>query len=85
MLYAVGDSSLLWARASDLAFSEYSYQGRSPTAFRLEGGQAYVSISAYEHAGASTLLVFRTRATRWRFRRKPAFRPCPFPAARWGR
>lgn len=59
MLYAVGDSSLLWARASDLAFSEYSYQGRSPTAFRLEGGQAYVSISAYEHAGASTLLVFR--------------------------
>ena len=59
MLYAVGDSSLLWARASDLAFSEYSYQGRSPTAFRLEGGQAYVSISAYEHAGASTLLAFR--------------------------
>ena len=59
MLYAVGDSSLLWARASDLAFSEYSYQDRSPTAFRLEGGQAYVSISAYEHAGASTLLVFR--------------------------
>ena len=59
VLYAVGDASLLRARSGELSFSEYSYQGRTPTAFQFAGGQCYLSVSAYEHAGASTLLVFR--------------------------
>lgn len=59
VLYALGDSSLFRARSSDLSFVEYSYGGRTPTAFQFAGGQAYVSVSAYEHAGACTLLLFR--------------------------
>lgn len=59
MLYALGDESLLRAKAPDFSFSEYGYEGRSPTAFRFEGGRACLSISAYEHAGPSILLVFR--------------------------
>ena len=59
MLYAVGDSALLRARSGELSFSEYGYQGRTPTAFQFAGGQCYLSLSAYEHAGACTLLVFR--------------------------
>ena len=59
VLYALGDSSLFRARSSDLSFVEYSYGGRTPTAFQFAGGQAYVSVSAYEHAGACTLLTFR--------------------------
>lgn len=59
MLYAVGDSALLRARSGELSFSEYGYQGRTPTAFQFNGGQCYLSLSAYEHAGACTLLVFR--------------------------
>ena len=54
VLYAVGDASLLRARSGELSFSEYSYQGRTPTAFQFAGGQCYLSVSAYEHAGAST-------------------------------
>jgi hypothetical protein len=59
ILYAVGDVSLVRARSSELSFSEYSYQGRTPTAFQFAGGQLYLSVSAYEHAGACTLLTFR--------------------------
>ena len=58
-LYAVGDSALLIAGESDLAFTEYPYGGRQLTSFHLEGGRALVSVSAYEHAGPSTLLVYR--------------------------
>ena len=38
MLYAVGDSALLRARSGELSFSEYGYQGRTPTAFQFNGG-----------------------------------------------
>lgn len=58
-LYAVGDVSLVRAKASDLAFSEYSYNNRTPTAFQFADGKLYLSISAYEHAGACTLEIFR--------------------------
>lgn len=59
ILYAVGDVSLVRARSSELAFSEYDYEGRTPTALQFADGQTYLSISAYEHAGPCTLLVFR--------------------------
>lgn len=59
VLYAVGDTGLLRARSTDYAFTEYSYEGRRPTAFLLDGSQVYISVSSYEHAGPSTLLVFR--------------------------
>ena len=59
VLYAVGDSSLVRAKASDLSFFEYSYDGRTPTALRFANGQVYLSISSYAHAGSCTLLVFR--------------------------
>ncbi len=57
-LYAVGESALLLASSSDYAFTEYPYDGRQITACCLEQGRAFVSISAYEHAGPSTLLIF---------------------------
>lgn len=56
-IYAVGDAALLSASSSDYQFSEFHYQGRQLTAFRLAAGKAFLSISAYEHAGPSTLLV----------------------------
>jgi len=56
-IYAVGDTALLMANSSDYQFSEFNYQGRQLTAFRLAAGRAFLSISAYEHAGPSTLLV----------------------------
>ena len=59
LLYAVGDSVLLRARSSDFAFSEYSYQGKTPTAQMFSNGNLYLSVSSYEHAGACTVLVFR--------------------------
>lgn len=58
-LYAVGSSALLSARSSDYAFTEYSYEGRQLTAYCLDQGRAFLSISAYEHAGPCTLLAFR--------------------------
>ncbi len=57
-LYAVGDSALLRAQSSDYAFEEYNYEGRQLTAYRMDQGRAFLSISAYEHAGPCTLLVF---------------------------
>ena len=57
-IYAVGDTALLRASSSDYSFSEDNYQGRQLTAFRLGAGRAFLSISAYEHAGASTLLAY---------------------------
>lgn len=57
-IYAVGDTAMLAASSSDYEFSEYNYQGRQLTAFRLAAGRAFLSISAYEHAGPSTLLVY---------------------------
>lgn len=57
-IYAVGDTALLMAGSSDYQFTEYNYQGRQLTAFRLDAGRAFLSISAYEHAGPSTLLVY---------------------------
>ena len=58
MIYAVGDSALLSASSSDYAFTQFPYQGRKLTAFHLAAGRAFLSISAYEHAGPSTLLVY---------------------------
>lgn len=58
-LYAVGDSALLEASSGDYAFEEHSYNGRQLTSFRLDGERAFLSVSAYEHAGPSTLLVYR--------------------------
>lgn len=58
-LYAVGESALLMAKSTDYAFTEYSYNGRQLTAYRLDQNRAFLSISAHEHAGACTLLVFR--------------------------
>lgn len=58
-LYAVGLSGLLRAKSSDYTFTEYSYEGRELTAYRLDQGRAFLSVSAYKHAGPSTLLVFR--------------------------
>lgn len=57
VIYGVGDGALLSARSQDYQFTEFSYQGRQLTAFCLLGGRAYLSVSAYEHAGASTLLA----------------------------
>lgn len=57
-LYAVGDTSLYSAKASDYSFVEYSYGGRQVTAYDLENNKAFVSVSPYEHAGACTLMVY---------------------------
>lgn len=57
VIYGVGDAALLSARSQDYQFSEFSYQGRQLTAFCLSEGRAFLSISAYEHAGASTLMA----------------------------
>ncbi|MCH5353199.1 MAG: hypothetical protein J1E06_07010 [Acutalibacter sp.] len=58
-LYAVGESALLMAKSTNYDFTEYSYDGRQLTAYRLDQNRAFLSISAYEHAGPCTLLVFR--------------------------
>lgn len=58
-IYAVGDTALVLGRSSDYQFTEYDYQGRQLTAYSLSSGRAFLSISAYEHAGASTLLAFQ--------------------------
>lgn len=58
VIYGVGDAALVTGSSSDFVFSEYDYQGRQLTAFALGAGRAFLSISAYEHGGASTLLVF---------------------------
>ncbi len=57
-LYVVGDSALLTAQSSDWAFAERNYEGRQLTAYRLDQGRAFLSISAYEHAGPCTLLIY---------------------------
>ncbi len=57
VIYGVGNAALLSARSQDYQFTEFSYQGRQLTAFCLSGGRAFLSISAYEHAGASTLIA----------------------------
>lgn len=58
-LYAVGLSGLLRASSSDYEFTEYDYNGRELTSYCLEQNRAFLSISAYKHAGPGTLLVFR--------------------------
>ncbi len=57
VVYAVGDAALVSGRASDGEFTEYDYQGRQLTAFQLAANRAFLSISAYDHAGSSTLMV----------------------------
>lgn len=57
-LYAVGDSALVRGESGAYEFTEYSYEGRQLTAYRLCSSRAFLSISAYEHAGPSTLLTF---------------------------
>ncbi len=57
VIYGVGDAALVTGKASELQFSEYDYQGRQLTAFQLDAGRAFLSISAYEHAGPSSLMV----------------------------
>ncbi len=55
-VYGVGDTALVMGQNYEL--SEYGYQGRQLTAFDLSLGKAFLSVSAYEHGGTSTLLVF---------------------------
>ncbi len=57
-IYAVGESALLISRSSQYEFTEYSYEGRQLTSYLLSQGRAFLSVSAYEHAGPSTLLIF---------------------------
>lgn len=57
-IYGVGDAALVCGRSGDYEFSEYDYQGRQLTAFELSAGRAFLSVSAYEHGGTSTLLAF---------------------------
>ena len=54
----MGDSALVRGDSGAYEFSEYSYQGRQLTAYRLSDSRAFLSLSAYEHAGPSTLLTF---------------------------
>lgn len=56
-LYGVGDAALVSGRSSDFEFTEFDYQGRQLTAYRLAANRAFLSISAYEHAGPSTLMI----------------------------
>lgn len=58
VIYGVGDGALVTGKSADYQFTEFDYQGRQLTAFCLDSGRAFLSISAYEHAGASTLLAF---------------------------
>ncbi|NBJ88740.1 DUF5711 family protein [Acutalibacter sp. 1XD8-36] len=57
-IYGVGDAALVCGLSGSYEFSEYGYQGRQLTAFSLSSGRAFLSVSAYEHGGTSTLLVF---------------------------
>lgn len=57
-IYGVGDTALVCGRSGEYEFSEYDYQGRQLTAFGFGGGRAFLSVSAYEHGGTSTLLAF---------------------------
>ena len=61
-IYAVGDTAILIADSSRYEFTEYSYDGRRLTAYHFGQGRAFLSVSAYEHAGPSTLLVFHRKA-----------------------
>lgn len=61
-LYAVGETAILLADSSRYEFTECSYDGRRLTAYHMGQGRAFLSVSAYEHAGPSTLLVFRGRS-----------------------
>ena len=61
-IYAVGDTAILLADSSRYEFTEYSYDGRRLTACHFGQGRAFLSVSAYEHAGPSTLLVFHRKA-----------------------
>ncbi len=58
VIYGVGDAALVSGKSADYQFQEYDYQGRQLTACCLDAGRAFLSISAYEHVGPSTLLVF---------------------------
>ena len=57
-IYAVGDMGTLAASDSNYEFATYGYDGRTITTMKFEDNKAFVAISGYEHAGASTLLVF---------------------------
>lgn len=56
-IYGVGDAAMVYGKSSDFAFSEFDYQGRQLTAYRLAANRAFLSISAYEHVGPSTLMI----------------------------
>lgn len=58
-IFAIGDTALLRGKSPEYSFAATYYDGRKLTASLLEGERAYLSLSAYEHAGPSTLLVFR--------------------------
>lgn len=58
VIYAVGEQALVMGRSAEYQFTEYEYEGRQLTAYDLSAGRAFLSVSAYEHAGASTLLAF---------------------------
>lgn len=58
VIYAVGEQALVMGKSAEYQFTEYEYEGRQLTAYDFGAGRAFLSISAYEHAGASTLLAF---------------------------
>lgn len=61
-IYAVGETSVLLADSSRYEFTSYSYDGRRLTGYQFGQGRAFLSVSAYEHAGPSTLLVFHGKS-----------------------
>ena len=60
-IYAIGDTKTV-VSDSNFNFSEYDYGGKQITATSSDNGKAFVSISGYAHAGASTLLIFDSSA-----------------------
>lgn len=58
---AVGDMQTLVSNAQ-FEFDAYDYEGRSVTAFGMEGSRMAVSVSNYAFGGDSTLLVFENNA-----------------------
>ena len=85
MLYAVGDSALLRARSGELSFSEYGYQGRTPTAFQFNGGSATCPFPPMSTPAPARCWCSGAWRSRCRPRPRSASCHCPCPAGRWVR
>lgn len=60
-IYGVGDMKTV-VSSGGYEFAEYDYGGKQLTAVTCENDRVFVSISGYEHAGPSTLLIFHGSA-----------------------